>query len=108
MLHIHLIAVLGEPVRGLGDFLLRHVIAVSVLCEGLIDNAGDVVAISIRVDDSAVRSKRGGAVLRLGDKKLFLVGRLVYKADKEIFASVMAYAFSILLMVFSPPLYAPR
>lgn len=50
VLHIHLIAVLGEPVRGLGDFLLRHVIAVSVLCEGLIDNAGDVVAISIRVD----------------------------------------------------------
>ena len=83
VLHIHLIAVLGEPVRGLCDFLLRHVIAVGVLCEGLIDNAGDVVAISIRVDDSAVRSKRGGAVLRLGDKKLFLVGRLVYKADKR-------------------------
>ena len=85
MLHVHLIAVLGEPVRGLGDFLLRHVIAVGVLCEGLIDNAGDVVAVSIRVDDAAVRSKRGGAMLRLGDKELFLVGRLVYEADERNF-----------------------
>ena len=85
VLHVHLIAVLGEPIRGLGDFLLRHVIAVGVLGEGLIDNAGDVVAVSIRVDDAAVRSKRGGAMLRLGDKKLFLVGRLVYEADERNF-----------------------
>ena len=109
MLLIHLISVFGKPVGGFGDFLLGHVIPVCILGHRLIDDTSDVVAFSIRVDDSAIRSKRGGACFGFRDEELLFVGRLVYKGDKGDFRIADGVCLSIvLLMPVSPPFHIPQ
>ncbi|AFB75753.1 hypothetical protein 2016_scaffold57_00082 [Bacteriophage sp.] len=79
MLQVHLVAVLRKPVRRFGDFLLGHVVAVAVLLHRFVHNAGNIVALCVRLDNSAVGRKRRFSVVRFLQKELTLIGCLVYQ-----------------------------
>ena len=82
VLQVNLVAVLGKPVRGLGDLLLRHKVAVTVLLHRFIDNPGDVVILRVRFDDPAVGRERRLAAVPFLEEELPLVRCLVYEGNK--------------------------
>ena len=78
MLDVDLVAVLHKPVRSLLDLRFGHEVVVGVCDHRLIDNAGDIVARAVHLDDASVGLEALTAVrFLLCEKELLLISSLV-------------------------------